>query len=351
MNLSLEGIHHAYEGKRVLDDVTVAVRPGEVACLLGPSGCGKTTLLRIAAGLEVATGGRVIIGGRLVADAAAGLHVPPEARRVGLMFQDYALFPHLTIFDNVAFGVTDHSPATRARLHEALDRMGLAGYARSYPHVLSGGQQQRCALLRALAPEPDILLLDEPFSNLDVTLRADVRDQALALLKERRVTTLVVTHDPQEAMAIADQLWILYEGRVVQSGTPEEIYGHPRHGSIARLFGPMNAVRGVVKGGAVVTPLGAFAAPGLDEGANAEVLIRPEGLRLASPAQDGARAEVISVQLLGCLTRLRLSIAGVAEPLDALVPGVAHPRPGESVRVGADADLAFVFADDDARVA
>jgi len=346
LNLSLEGIRHAYGDKRVLDDVSVTVRPGEVACLLGPSGCGKTTLLRIAAGLEVAAGGRVVIGGRLVADAAAGLHLPPEARRVGLMFQDYALFPHLTIFDNVAFGVTDRSPATRARLHEALDRMGLEGYARSYPHVLSGGQQQRCALIRALAPEPDILLLDEPFSNLDVTLRADVRDQALALLKERRVTTLVVTHDPQEAMAIADKLWILYEGRVVQSGTPEEIYAHPRHASIARLFGPMNAVGGVVRDGAVVTPLGAFAAAGLDEGASAEVLIRPEGMRLAAVEGEGAHAEVIAAHLLGCVTRLRLAVAGVVEPLDALVPGVTHPRPGESVRVGVDPDLAFVFVGD-----
>ena len=165
--------------------------------------------------------------------------------------------------------------------------MGLDGYARSYPHVLSGGQQQRCALLRALAPEPDILLLDEPFSNLDVTLRADVRDQALALLKERRVTTLVVTHDPQEAMAIAERLWILYQGRVVQSGTPEEVYARPRHASIARLFGPVNSVPGVVRGGSVATPLGAFEAPELGEGAQAEVLIRPEALKIGTGEQDG----------------------------------------------------------------
>lgn len=344
MNLSLEGIHHAYEGKPVLNDVSIAVRPGEVACLLGPSGCGKTTLLRIAAGLESAARGRVLIGGRLVADADGGLHTPPEARRVGLMFQDYALFPHLTVFDNVSFGVTDRSPATRARLHEGLAAMGLEGYARSYPHVLSGGQQQRCALLRALAPEPDILLLDEPFSNLDVTLRADVRDQALALLKERRVTTLVVTHDPQEAMAIAERLWILYQGRVVQSGTPEEVYAHPRQAAIARLFGPVNAIPGVVRGGAVATPLGSFPAPDFADGAKAEVLIRPEALRIEAQADTGAPAEVTAAQLLGRLTRLRLAVAGITEPLDALVPGLAHARPGDRVRVGVDPELAFVFA-------
>jgi iron(III) transport system ATP-binding protein len=346
LNLSLEGIHHAYEGKAVLNDVSVAVRPGEVACLLGPSGCGKTTLLRIAAGLEVASRGRVLIGGRLVADAASGLHTPPEARRVGLMFQDYALFPHLTVFDNVAFGVTDRSPATRARLHEGLAAMGLDGYARSYPHVLSGGQQQRCALLRALAPEPDILLLDEPFSNLDVTLRADVRDQALALLKQRRVTTLVVTHDPQEAMAIAERLWILYQGQVVQSGTPEEVYARPRRACIARLFGPVNSVPGVVLGGSVATPLGAFAAPNLGEGAKAEVLIRPEALRIGTGEHPGAAADVLAAQLVGGLSRLRLAVAGIDEPLDALVPGVAHPPLGERVRVWVDAELALVFAEE-----
>jgi iron(III) transport system ATP-binding protein len=222
--------------------------------------------------------------------------------------------------------------------------MGLDGYARSYPHVLSGGQQQRCALLRALAPEPDILLLDEPFSNLDVTLRADVRDQALALLKQRRVTTLVVTHDPQEAMAIAERLWILYQGRVVQSGTPEEVYARPRHASIARLFGPVNSLPGVVRGGWVVTPLGAFPAPELAEGAEAEILIRPEALKVGTGEDAGTAAEVVATQLVGGFSRLRLAVTGIAEPLDALVPGVAHPRPGEHVRVAVDADLAFVFA-------
>jgi iron(III) transport system ATP-binding protein len=262
------------------------------------------------------------------------------------MFQDYALFPHLTVFDNVAFGVTDRSPATRARLHEGLAAMGLDGYGRSYPHVLSGGQQQRCALLRALAPEPDILLLDEPFSNLDVTLRADVRDQALALLKQRRVTTLVVTHDPQEAMAIAERLWILYQGRVVQSGTPEEVYARPRRAAIAGLFGPVNSLPGVVRGGSVATPLGTFAAPDLGEGATAEVLLRPEALRIGTGEDAGAAADVLSAQLVGGLSRLRLAVAGIAEPLDALVPGVAHPRPGERVRVAVDAGLALVFAEE-----
>lgn len=363
MKLSLEGIDRAFDGKPVLRDVSVAVRPGQVACLLGPSGCGKTTLLRIAAGLDSPDRGRVVIGGRLVADGAGGLSIPPEARRVGLMFQDYALFPHLTVFDNIAFGLGDRSPATRARLHDVLASVGLNGYAGSYPHVLSGGQQQRCALLRALAPEPEILLLDEPFSNLDVTLRAEVREQTLALLKERRVTTLVVTHDPQEAMAIADRLWILYDGRVVQDGTPEDIYVNPRHAAIASLFGPVNTLRGRVGAGAVMTPLGAFAAPGLPEGAPARVLIRPEGLRIGGSdsaemvdamtggggserTAEGASATVAAVRTLGPVSRVRLDVPGLAEPLEAQLPGIVRPQPGELVEVRVDRAAALVFADE-----
>lgn len=357
MNLSLDSIERAFEGKPVLRGVSVAVRPGEIACLLGPSGCGKTTLLRIAAGLETADRGRVVIGGRLVADGAAGLHVPPEGRRVGFMFQDYALFPHLSVFDNIRFGLGDRSPGTRVRLHDAIARVGLDGYAQSYPHVLSGGQQQRCALLRALAPEPDILLLDEPFSNLDVTLRADVREQTLALLKERHVTTLIVTHDPQEAMAIAERLWILYDGRVVQNGTPEDIYGHPRRAAIASLFGPVNALPGRVRGGMVATPLGAVAAPGLAEGTIVRVLVRPEGLHIrvvkgAMDGQDeaGVPGTIVTARLLGHVCRLQVAVAGIAAPLDALSSGATHPQPGEIVRVEVDPAQVFVFADDEPAV-
>jgi len=353
VNLSLERIYRAFDGKPLLRDVSVDVHPGEIACLLGPSGCGKTTLLRIAAGLDAADHGRVVIGGRLVADADAGLNVPPEARRVGLMFQDYALFPHLTVFDNISFGLSDRSPGTRLRLYEALNRVGLDGYADSFPHVLSGGQQQRCALLRALAPEPDILLLDEPFSNLDVTLRAEVREQTLALLKERHVTTLVVTHDPQEAMAIAERLWILYDGRVIQHGTPEDIYAHPRRPAIASLFGPVNVLAGRVEKGRVATSLGPVAASGLAEGSRAQVLIRPEGLLIRGPqeADDAAApATVVATRALGPMCRLQLGVAGLDAPLEALVPGGAHPRAGETVRVAVDMSHAFVFADEAPKV-
>lgn len=345
----MQHISHGYNGVPVLGDVSVVVDPGEVACLLGPSGCGKTTLLRIAAGLEVVQAGRVVIGGRLVADGESGVHVPPEARRVGLMFQDYALFPHLSVFDNVAFGLTDRSPRSHARLREGLERVGLAAYAGSYPHVLSGGQQQRCALLRALAPEPDILLLDEPFSNLDVTRRAEVRDQTLALIRERHATTLIVTHDPHEAMAIADRMWVLDHGRVVQSGTPESIYRAPRSVFIASLFGPLNAVAGVVKAAALATPLGVFAAPGLADGTRARALIRPEAIAVAvaAPAEaNGLVATVTSARLIGGVVRLSLAVGALATPIEALSPGADHPQRGAAVSLSVNPALAFVFAEE-----
>jgi iron(III) transport system ATP-binding protein len=343
VSLRLEQVSLAYDSRPVVNDVSLDVRPGEVGCLLGPSGCGKTTLLRIAAGLETIDRGRVIIGGRLVADAGSRLHLPPEARRVGLMFQDYALFPHLTVLENVAFGLHDRSGAALARVHDALDRVGLEGYASSYPHVLSGGQQQRCALLRALAPEPAILLLDEPFSNLDVARRAEVREQTLRLLKESHVATLVVTHDPEEAMVIAERLWIMEDGEIVQAGSPEDIYLRPRSAFVARLFGHVNALAGVVRGGSVACALGAFPAPGMADGASAQVLIRPEGIRVCDNGA-GVPATVISARLIGLATRLELAVPSAPQPLEVLFPGIFLPHQNAPVTVTADPQLTFVFA-------
>jgi iron(III) transport system ATP-binding protein len=339
----LDDVFHAYGAVEVVRGVSLAVTPGQVACLLGPSGCGKTTLLRLAAGLEAVRRGRVTIGDRVVADGARGLHVAPERRRVGLMFQDYALFPHLTVFDNIAFGISNLSVGRRRWVRSALERMGLAAFARSYPHTLSGGQQQRCALLRALAPNPDVLLLDEPFSGLDVTRRAQVREQTLELLRETGIATLIVSHDPEEAMFMSDRLLIMEEGEILQHGAPAEIYLHPRDASVAELFGPLNHVPGVVADGHLRTPVGAFDAHALADGARAPLLIRPEGLTVAPPGA-GTPATVTSARLLGRSSHLRVTVDGVEEPLAVLVPGVYLPEPGTAVSLKADPAQAFVFA-------
>jgi len=306
--LHVHGVSHAYGGTQILDNISVTVPAGELVCLLGPSGCGKTTLLRIAAGLERLQQGSVFIGDKVVAEP--GLHVPPEDRKIGLMFQDYALFPHLSVLDNVMFGLTGRdSEASRARAHEMLGQVGMLEHAESYPHTLSGGQQQRVALARALAPAPELLLLDEPFSGLDTALRAQIREETLSVLKQSGVATMMVTHDAEEAMFMADRIKILGKrGRVLQIGRPAEIYYGPANEFIAGMFGPLNRFDGVVLDGAVRTPFGQVPADGLSDGCPVEVLIRPEGLLLDPKGEGDAPVEVLSTHLLGRNSKVHLRV-------------------------------------------
>lgn len=345
--LHLAAISHAFDGKPILRGVSVTVDRGEVVCLLGPSGCGKTTLLRLAAGLERLQQGRICVGDAVVADAAAGLHRPPEQRHVGLMFQDYALFPHLTVQENVCFGI-DRSARNNTWVRAALARMELADWARAYPHTLSGGQQQRCALLRALAPQPKVLLLDEPFSGLDVALRAQVREETAQFLRDTDISTLLVTHDPEEAMVLADRLLVMRDGRVVQEGTPAEIYLHPREPFVVELFGPVNRWAGRVTGRRLPTPLGFLAADGADEGSEAVALIRPEGILLdpdfAQRGATGHRAVVLDRRLIGGLSAVTLATEAGDWRLRALVTGIFLPTPGSHVGVTIDPGRVFVFA-------
>jgi iron(III) transport system ATP-binding protein len=337
--LRMSGIRHAFGPCKVVRGVDLAVAPGEIVCLLGPSGCGKTTLLRLAAGLERLQNGRIEIGGRVVADAALALDVPPEARRVGLMFQDFALFPHLTVGENIRFGI---GKGTRHEgwIDDALNRAGLRAWADAYPHTLSGGQQQRCALLRALAPRPDVLLLDEPFSGLDAGLRVQVRAETATFLREMGTPALIVTHDPEEAMELADRLLVMCDGQIVQDGTPEQIYLKPVDPFVAELFGPLNRWEGNVKAGAVPTPLGAIPCPHIADGCRVVVLIRPEGLCLHP---TGADAVVVESRMIGCLSAITVETGGSPWRLRALVPCLSLPERGTPVGVSLDPQRTFVF--------
>ncbi|MFO1127492.1 MAG: ABC transporter ATP-binding protein [Rhodospirillales bacterium] len=339
--LRLDGVHHAYvRGDEVVRGVSLCVGKGEIVCLLGPSGCGKTTLLRLSAGLERLQTGRIEVGGRIVADTAAGVDHPPEARRVGLMFQDYALFPHLTVAENVRFGIAA-TAAGKAWTGKMLERTGLSDYADAYPHTLSGGQQQRCALLRALAPRPELLLLDEPFSGLDVGLRARVREETAAFLREMLISTLIVTHDPEEAMALADRILLMRHGRIVQQGAPSELYLAPVDPYVAEMFGPLNRWEGTVVEGGLDTPAGRFPADGLADGAKAVVLIRPEAISIRPGGDD---AVVVESRLLGSLSAVAVVTDAGNCRLRALVPGVHLPTPGTRVGVAVDPARSFVFA-------
>jgi len=301
-------------------------------CLLGPSGCGKTTLLRIAAGLETLQNGQVEIGGEVVADADKRLNLPPEKRGVGLMFQDYALFPHLTIQENISFGVAlkDRS-IHQSTIAESMTNMGISGYANAYPHTLSGGQQQRVALLRALAPGPNVLLLDEPFSGLDVTRRAQVRTETLRTIKDTGVGTLMVTHDPEEAMFMADRILVMNEGQVLQDGSPTDLYFHPHDQFVTELFGPVNEFTGIAENNLIKTPVGAFPVSGYNDGAELSFLIRPEGFVIDKP-NGGISMKVITARPLGRSSVVMMELND-GTPVEARVPGVVLPKAGSRVAV------------------
>jgi len=348
--LGLDDITHSYGSLAAVSAFGLGVGAGELVCLIGPSGCGKTTVLRLAAGLEPLQHGRIAIGGQIV--AGGGHSLPPEARGVGLLFQDFALFPHLSVADNVGFGLRRLRGAERRRrIAQTLEQVQLGGYAASYPHMLSGGQQQRVALARALAPAPKVLLLDEPFSGLDVTLRREVRDETLHVLKSSGVATLMVTHDPEEAMFMADRIALMRGGRLQQVGPPSVLYFEPANRFVAGFFGEVNAIPGRVAGGSVATPLGPVAAPGFAEGTAVEVLIRSEGLLLGALAVAGSQrplglAHVLTARLLGRTSLVHLELAREgAEPLHlhARVPGRFLPPDRSALPVAIDPGLVFVF--------
>lgn len=352
VRLVLEAISHAYDGTPVLGGVSLELERGELTCLLGPSGCGKSTLLRIAAGVERQMSGRVLIDGHEI--SGPDRHLPPEAREIGFMFQDFALFPHLRVEENVAFGLTGAAPAKAERVAVLLRRVGLERHGRRYPDQLSGGEQQRVALARALAPRPRILLMDEPFSGLDNRLRDGIRDQTLDILKEEGTAVLMVTHDPEEAMRMADQIALMRGGRIVQRGAPYAIYTNPADREAAMFFSDVNVIAGVVGDAEAETPFGQFPAPGLAAGADVEIVIRPQHLKmdfdrngsgpLPTP-RDGvpARGRVARARFMGDQSIVELTMDHDGSLLKAAVPGVFLPKPGTPLWLSLRRDRCFVF--------
>ena len=345
--LKISALHKYYGKVHAVRGVDLDIPEGEFTVLVGPSGCGKSTLLRLAAGLETLQAGSIVINEQTV--ALADRQVPPERRRVGLMFQDYALFPHLSNLDNVAFGLSGMAAGrARARALEMLEQVGMADHAGDHPHTLSGGQQQRVALARALAPEPKLLLLDEPFSGLDSNMRARIREETLAVLKASGVATLMVTHDPEEAMFMADRIKILGpDGRILQAGRPHDIYYKPNDEFVARMFGFVNEFEGRIAGGEVTTPLGALPVPNLAEGTPVRVLIRPEGVRLfGGDGTNGVPVEVLSTHLIGYGSIVRVRLKGTADGNNVVHARVHRdftPEFEHRIEVYIDPTHAFVF--------
>ncbi|WP_159900692.1 ABC transporter ATP-binding protein [Salinirussus salinus] len=302
--LELDGVTKEFGTETAVADLSLSVYEGELLTLLGPSGCGKTTTLRILAGLETPTSGTVTLTGERV--AGPGTFVDPEQRDVGLVFQDYALFPHLTAAENVAFGLTDEDESEReTRVAELLDLVGLDQYRDHRPGQLSGGQQQRIALARSLAPEPAVLLLDEPFSNLDISLREEMRQEVRRILKEAGVTAVSVTHDQEEALSISDRVAVMTDGQVEQVGEPRSVFEDPRSRFVANFLGRASFLPGRVEDDAVETPLGSVGTDRLNgpadayDGASIEVLVRPDDLRAVPANESTADGRIVGRQYLG----------------------------------------------------
>ncbi len=350
--LELQDITRHFDAVTVVDGLSLTLAAGEVTCLLGPSGCGKSTTLRIAAGVDQQSSGIVRIDGQVVSDAAG--HMQPEARNIGLMFQDFALFPHLDVEGNIGFGLQGARRLKKARVKELLHKVGLDGFETKYPHQLSGGEQQRVALARALAPKPQVLLMDEPFSGLDDRLRDDVRDATLEILKAENTAVLMVTHEPEEAMRMADQIALMRDGRIVQAGAPYNIYNAPVDSQAAAFFSDVNVIEGDVTNALTETAFGQFLTPGMVDGTQVEIIIRPQHLKLdfdrkgrgPNPTvKDGvpARGRVKRARYLGHQSLVEFAMDYDGSVLKVLVPGVFLPNVDTALWLSMRRDRCFLF--------
>lgn len=344
--LALEHVSHAYGTHTVVRDLSLTLGNDEIGCLLGASGCGKTTVLRLIAGFEAPGAGTIRLRDEIVASARRC--VPPEKRQIGMVFQDYALFPHLTVAGNVAFGLRDHAPAkAAARTAELLELVGLGGHGGKYPHELSGGQQQRVALARALAPRPHLLLLDEPFSNLDVDLRERLSLEVRTILKETGTAAILVTHDQHEAFAVADRVGIMHAGRIEQWDNPYNLYHRPATRHVADFVGQGVFLRGQVLGATTVAiELGTLncrlpADVAGDE--TVDILLRPDDV-----VHDDAapiKAEVIAKAFRGAEFLYTLRLASGARVL-SLVPSHHNHAIGEKIGIRLAVDHVVAFRND-----
>jgi iron(III) transport system ATP-binding protein len=351
--LELSGIRKEFGDFAALKGVSLGVRQGELICFLGPSGCGKTTLLRIIAGLEVQSAGTILQAGRDIS------RLPPMKRDYGIVFQSYALFPNLSVADNVAYGLVNRRMAAdkrAARVKELLELVGLPDSGPKFPSQLSGGQQQRVAIARALATSPGLLLLDEPLSALDARVRVRLRGEIRSLQQRVGITTILVTHDQEEALSMADRIVVMKEGQIEQIGTPDEVYGRPATPFVADFVGKTNLLPARREGAELVRVGGQrFQCPLVDslaDGAALRVFFRPEDVTVRGvdgTTPNSATAVVDKVEFLGAYSRVTFRVDGIEQALtaDLSLNDMAEfqPKPGDTLRVAVPPERLRVFAD------
>ena len=341
-HLAINNIEFSYKDNKVLNNISFEVNPAELVCLVGPSGCGKSTLLRVIAGLEKNQLGNIKIDGKTITD------IDTRYRNIGMVFQHPSLFPHLSVYDNIAFGIRKCSKKQKAEIcAKMLKLVGLNDLAKSYPHQLSGGQHQRVSIARALAPSPKIMLLDEPFANLDHALRCDIREEVISILKQVDVPTIMVTHSPEEALIMADKMVLLNKkGKIHQIGEPDIIHNDPVDLESAEFFGSVNKIKGRIKGKKIISEIGSLDketyAQELQENDDVLIVTRPEGLKLARPEEECTKVIIKSVRHTGAGWLIRAITENGGDIIYHHIYG-SSPKRGETVCITFKDPHIFVF--------
>ena len=337
--VKINNLSHSINNQKVLQNINLELEKDKIACILGPSGCGKTTLLKLIAGLEKVTTGDIIINDEIVSSNT--MHLKTEKRKIGFLFQDYALFPHLTVKENLNFAISN-GKKEKHDIEEIIEIIKLPNSLHKYPHELSGGEQQRVALARSIIAQPDLLLLDEPFSSLDLSLKEEVRDDTLHLLQKSNISVLIVTHDPFEAMFISNKIYIMQrDGKIVQSGSPRQLYNEPINSYVAGFFGETNKFKGMVKNAEVQTPIGKIKTHNNLESKEVVIHVRPQGIKLTQEQTpvNGIKGTVMASKLMGSFSFVHLS---VLDHNNEIVHVHSHMPasfiPGQSTAVGIEID-------------
>jgi len=337
--VKINNLSHSINNQKVLQNINLELEKDKIACILGPSGCGKTTLLKLIAGLEKVTTGDIIINDEIVSSNT--MHLKTEKRKIGFLFQDYALFPHLTVKKNLNFAISN-GKKEKHDIEEIIEIIKLPNSLHKYPHELSGGEQQRVALARSIIAQPDLLLLDEPFSSLDLSLKEEVRDDTLHLLQKSNISVLIVTHDPFEAMFISNKIYIMQkDGKIVQSGSPRQLYNEPINSYVAGFFGETNKFKGMVKNAEVQTPIGKIKTHNNLESKEVVIHVRPQGIKLTQEKTpvNGIKGTVMASKLMGSFSFVHLS---VLDHNNEIVHVHSHMPasfiPGQSTAVGIEID-------------
>jgi len=347
--LKINNLNHKIKNSEILKDVSIETEEDKIACILGPSGSGKTTLLKLIAGLEDTQKGEIYIKDKLV--SSSNTHIKTEERDIGFLFQDFALFPHLTVKENLKFAINGNADAN-IEINEIMKLIKLPNSLKKYPHELSGGEQQRVALARSIISKPKLLLLDEPFSNLDLSLREEIRDDTLHLLQKFNISVIIVTHDPFEAMFISNKIYILEQnGSIVQSGSPNDLYNSPVSSYVAEFFGETNKFSGLVKNSKVQTAVGEISINSNLESRKVDIHIRPQAIKLSQEKTpvNGIKGTVMGSKLMGSYSFIHLSVLNNNKDIihvHSHMPPNFNPKQSTAVGIEIDTEKIFVFPRD-----